>query len=181
MGAGPGDIELITRKGHQLICQADVILHDRLIPTELLNLVKPTAEVISVAKFAGRRTMPQGQINKLLLEKAKSNKVVVRLKGGDPYLFGRGGEEAEVCADVGVDFEVVPGVASALAAPCYGGIPTTHRDYTSNVAIVTGHRKDEEQIEIPRAGTVIFLMGVLNRARNLLRPKSYYRNFGKLS
>ena len=162
VGAGPGDFELITQKGYQLICQADVILHDHLIPTELLQLVKPTSEVISVGKFASRHTMPQSQINKLLLEKAKNNKVVVRLKGGDPYLFGCGGEEAQACADAGVDFEVVPGVTSALAAPCYGGIPPTHRDYTSNVAIVTGHRKDTEQIEIPKAGTVIFLMGVSN-------------------
>ena len=162
VGAGPGDIELITIKGYQLISQADVILHDHLIPLELLHLAKPTAEVISVGKFASRHTVPQNQINELLLQKAKSNKVVVRLKGGDPYLFGRGGEEAEACADAGVDFEVVPGVTSALAGACYGGIPPTHRDYTSNVAIVTGHRKDEKQIEIPKAGTVIFLMGVAN-------------------
>jgi len=162
VGAGPGDIELITLKGYQLICRADVVLHDHLIPAELLNLVKPGAEVISVGKFASRHTMDQSQINKLLVEKAKSNKVVVRLKGGDPYLFGRGGEEAISCVDAEVDFEVVPGVTSALAVPCYGGIPPTHRDYTSNVAIVTGHRRGTEQIEIPKAGTVIFLMGVSN-------------------
>ena len=110
VGAGPGDIELITLKGYQLICRADVVLHDHLIPVELLNLVKPTAEVISVGKFASQHTMPQNQINELLIEKAKSNKIVVRLKGGDPYLFGRGGEEAEACVKAGVDFEVVPGV-----------------------------------------------------------------------
>ncbi|MHC4762174.1 MAG: uroporphyrinogen-III C-methyltransferase [Planctomycetota bacterium] len=162
VGAGPGDFELITLKGYRLMCRTDVVLYDHLIPAELLNLVKPGAEVISVGKFASRHTMPQDQINKLLIEKAKSNKVVVRLKGGDPYLFGRGGEEAEACAEAGVDFEVVPGVTSALAGPCYGGIPPTHRDYTSNVAIVTGHRKGAEQIEIPKAGTIIFLMGVSN-------------------
>ncbi len=162
VGAGPGDFELITLKGYRLMCRTDVVLHDHLIPAELLNLVKPSAEVISVGKFASRHTMPQDQINKLLVEKAKTNKVVVRLKGGDPYLFGRGGEEAEACAEAGVDFEVVPGVTSALAAACYGGIPPTHRDYTSNVAIVTGHRKGAEQIEIPKAGTIIFLMGVSN-------------------
>ena len=162
VGAGPGDIELITLKGYRLICQADVILHDHLIPLELLDIAKSEAEIISVGKFASRHTMPQDQINKLLLEKVQNNKVVVRLKGGDPYLFGRGGEEAEACVDAGIDFEVVPGVTSALAAACYGGIPPTHRDYTSNVAIVTGHRKDAEQIEIPKAGTVIFLMGVSN-------------------
>jgi len=162
VGAGPGDFELITLKGYRLMCQADVVLHDHLIPAELLNLVKPNAEVISVGKFAGRHTIPQDQINKLLIEKTKTNKIVVRLKGGDPYLFGRGGEEAAGCADAGVDFEVVPGVTSALGGSCYGGIPPTHRDCTSNVAIVTGHRKAAEQIEIPKAGTIIFLMGVSN-------------------
>jgi len=162
VGAGPGDAELITFKGYKLICQADVILHDHLIPPEILRLAKPAAEIISVGKFAGRHTMPQSQINELLIEKARDNKVVVRLKGGDPLLFGRGGEEAEECVEAGVDFEFVPGITSALAAPCYGGIPPTHRDFTSNVAIVTGHRKDEKQIEIPKAGTIIFLMGVAN-------------------
>jgi uroporphyrinogen III methyltransferase/synthase len=162
VGTGPGDVELITVKGNKLICQADVILHDHLIPSELLRLAKPGAEIISVGKFAGRHTLPQDQINKLLIEKARDNKVVVRLKGGDPLLFGRGGEEAEECVQAGVDFEFVPGVTSALAAPCYGGIPPTHRDCTSNVAIVTGHRKDEKEIEIPKAGTIIFLMGVAN-------------------
>ncbi len=162
VGTGPGDVELITVKGNKLISQADVILHDHLIPSELLRFAKPGAEIISVGKFAGRHTLPQDQINKLLIEKAKNNKVVVRLKGGDPLLFGRGGEEAEECVQAGVDFEFVPGVTSALAAPCYGGIPPTHRDCTSNVAIVTGHRKDEKEIEIPKAGTIIFLMGVAN-------------------
>lgn len=162
VGAGPGDVELITFKGYKLICRADVILYDHLIPSELLRFAKPDAEIISVGKFAGRHTIPQEQINELLIEKAKSNEVVVRLKGGDPLLFGRGGEEAEACVQAGVDFEFVPGITSALAAPCYGGIPPTHRDYTSNVAIVTGHRKDEKEIEIPKAGTVVFLMGVAN-------------------
>ncbi len=162
LGAGPGDVELITFKGYRLICKADVILHDHLIPSELLGFAKPDAEIISVGKFAGRHTMPQEQINELLIEKAKKNEVVVRLKGGDPLLFGRGGEEAEACVQAGIKFEFVPGVTSALAAPCYGGIPPTHRNCTSNVAIVTGHRKDEKEIEIPKAGTIIFLMGVSN-------------------
>ncbi len=165
VGAGPGDVELITLKGYRLICRADVIFYDHLIPAELLGLAKPTAQVISVGKFASRHTLPQDRINELLIEKAGSNKVVVRLKGGDPYLFGRGGEEAEACARAGVDFEVVPGITSALAAPCYAGIPPTHRDCTSNVAIVTGHRKEEKELEIPDAGTVIFLMGVANIAK----------------
>ncbi|MBN1806180.1 MAG: uroporphyrinogen-III C-methyltransferase [Sedimentisphaerales bacterium] len=162
VGAGPGDVELITLKGYKLICQADVVLHDHLIPLELLGFARGDAEIISVGKFAGRHTMPQEKINKLLIEKAREQKVVVRLKGGDPLLFGRGAEEAEACAEGGVDFEFVPGVTSTLAAPCYGGIPPTHRDFTSHIAIVTGHRKEEMEIEIPKAGTIIFLMGVSN-------------------
>lgn len=162
VGAGPGDFELITVKGYKLIARADVIIHDHLIPHELLKLAKPDAEIISVGKFAGRHTKTQDRINAVLVEKAKDKKVVVRLKGGDPFLFGRGGEEAQACAEEGIDFEVVPGVTSALAAPSYAGIPPTHRDFTSNVAIVTGHRRDEKQIEIPNAGTLVFLMGVAN-------------------
>lgn len=166
VGAGPGDVELVTVKAYRLICEADVILYDHLIPAELLRLARRGAEVISVGKFASRHTLPQRRINELLIEKAGGGKSVVRLKGGDPYLFGRGAEEAVACADAGVDFEVVPGVSSALAGPAYAGIAATHRDYTSSVAIVTGHRKSEElEIEIPRAGTVIFLMGVSNIER----------------
>ncbi len=162
VGAGPGDAELITLKGYRLISQADVVLHDHLMPPELLDLVKPGAEVISVGKFAGQHTLPQDQMNHLIIEKAKEGKMVVRLKGGDPYIFGRGGEEAQRCYDEGIEFEVVPGISSAIAAACYAGIPATHRDYTSSVAIVTGHRKEDMELEIPRAGTVIFLMGVAN-------------------
>lgn len=162
VGAGPGDFELITIKGHRLISEADVILYDHLIPLELLDNIKPGAEVISVGKFASNHTLPQDQINKLIVEKAKQGKNVVRLKGGDPYIFGRGGEEAIECVEAGVEFEVVPGITSPFAAACYGGIPPTHRDCTSNIALVTGHRKEGEQLEIPKAGTVIFLMGVGN-------------------
>jgi uroporphyrinogen III methyltransferase/synthase len=162
VGSGPGDIDLITLKAHQIIQKADVILHDHLIPLELLQFVKPDAEVISVGKFAGQHTMSQDRINELLIEKVGNNKIVLRLKGGDPFVFGRGGEEAEACAEAGVDFEVVPGITSALAAPSYAGIPPTHRDFTPTVAIVTGHRKEGEDIEIPKAGTIVFLMGVAN-------------------
>jgi len=169
VGAGPGDAELLTLKGYRLICQADVIAYDHLVPSALLECARPDAELISVGKLPHRYTLPQNEISELLIEKAKTNRIVVRLKGGDPFVFGRGGEEAEACAEAGVDFEVVPGVTSALAAPAYSGIPPTHRDYTSGVAIVTGHRKapgapggDEQDIEIPKAGTIIFLMGVAN-------------------
>lgn len=162
VGTGPGDPELITLKGYRLISQADVILYDHLIPLELLEFARPAAELISVGKFASKHTLPQDEINALLVEKAQADNIVVRLKGGDPYLFGRGGEEAEACVEAGVPFEVVPGITSALAAACYGGIPPTHRDCTSNLAIITGHRKEERQLEIPKAGTLIFLMGVAN-------------------
>ena len=162
VGSGPGDFELITLKGYKLIRQADVILHDHLIPLELLQLARADAEIISVGKFASRHTMSQDRINALLIEKAGDNKTVVRLKGGDPYVFGRGGEEVEACAEAGVDFEVVPGITSALAAPSYAGIPPTHRDFTPSLAIVTGHRKEGKEIEIPDAGTIVFLMGVAN-------------------
>ncbi len=164
VGAGPGDAELITVKGQRLIAQADVILHDHLIPHELLTSAKAAAEIISVGKLAGRHTLPQPEINDLIVEKAKApgNRIVVRLKGGDPLIFGRGGEEAIACRQAGVEFEFVPGITSALAVPCYGGIPPTHRDFTSNVAIVTGRRKEDKDVEIPKAGTIIFLMSVGN-------------------
>ena len=162
VGAGPGDVGLITVKGYRLIGQADVILYDHLMPMELLQLARADAEVISVGKFASKHTMPQERINALLIEKAANNKMVVRLKGGDPFVFGRGGEEVEACAEAAVDFEIVPGITSALSAPTYAGIPPTHRDFTANIAIVTGHRRDEKELEIPNAGTIVFLMGVAN-------------------
>ncbi len=162
VGTGPGDPGLITLKGHRLIQEADVILYDHLIPFDLLELAKPGAEAISVGKFASRHTLPQEGINALLVEKALEGKNVVRLKGGDCYLFGRGGEEVQACVEAGVPFEVVPGITSALAVPCYAGIPPTHRDFTPHVAIVTGHRKQGESLEIPKAGTVVLLMSVAN-------------------
>ena len=162
MGSGPGDVGLITVRGYELIRQADVILYDHLMPMELLQLARADAEVISVGKFASKHTMPQERINALLIEKATDNEVVVRLKGGDPFVFGRGGEEVEACAEAGVDFEIIPGITSALSAPTYAGIPPTHRDFTANIAIVTGHRRDEKELEIPNAGTIVFLMGVAN-------------------
>lgn len=164
IGAGPGDKELITVKGLRLLSQADVVLYDHLISYELLAHAKQGAELISVGKFAANHTLPQEGINDLIVAKAREGKLVARLKGGDCYLFGRGGEEAEACYDAGIPFEVVPGITSALAAPCYAGIPPTHRDCTSTIAVVTGHRKkgDTRPIEIPRAGTIIFLMSVGN-------------------
>ncbi|MHC4855633.1 MAG: uroporphyrinogen-III C-methyltransferase, partial [Planctomycetota bacterium] len=119
IGAGPGDKGLITVKGLDILSRADVILYDHLIGHELLDHAKDDAEKISVGKFAANHTLPQEGINDLIIEKAREGKVVARLKGGDCYLFGRGGEEAEACYDAGITFEVVPGITSALAAPCY--------------------------------------------------------------
>ncbi len=162
IGAGPGEKDLITLKGLHILSTADVILYDHLIGPELLELAKPDAERISVGKCASSHTMPQEEINALIIQKAREGKVVARLKGGDCYLFGRGGEEAEACFEAGLSFEVVPGITSALAAPCYAGIPPTHRDYASSVAIITGHRRkgDNRPIDIPHADTLIFLMSV---------------------
>ncbi len=170
IGAGPGDKDLLTCKGRRILAQADVILYDHLIAAELLDEVKVGAELVCVGKRAADHTLPQDEINALIVETARAGKLVARLKGGDCYLFGRGGEEAQACADAGIAFEVVPGITSALAAPCYAGIPPTHRDYTADVAIVTGHRKagDDRPIDIPKAGTVIFLMSVGNIA-NIIR------------
>jgi len=167
VGSGPGGLELLTTKGYRLLQQADVVLYDHLLSPDQLDVVKPDAEKIPVGKFAGNHTLPQEGINQLIVDKAKEGKMVVRLKGGDPYIFGRGGEEAEFCFENEVEFEVVPGVTSAFSAPCYAGVPPTHRDCTTNVAIVTGHRKkgDDRPIDIPKAGTVIFLMSVGNIPR----------------
>lgn len=172
VGAGPGDLGLITFKGHQIIGQAEVILYDHLSPKELLRLARPDAELICVGKFSSHHTLPQEGINALLVEKAKEGKIVCRLKGGDCYMFGRGGEEVLACYEAGVEFEVIPGITSALAAPCYAGIPPTHRDCTPDIAFVTGHRKagytDESgdwNIEIPKAGTIVFFMSVGNIER----------------
>jgi uroporphyrinogen III methyltransferase/synthase len=158
---------LITLKGYRLLQQADVILYDHLLSMELLSVAKNECEKIAVGKRASNHTFPQEGINQLIVDKAKEGKMVVRLKGGDPYIFGRGGEEGEKCYEDGIYFEVVPGVTSAFSAPCYAGIPPTHRDCTTNVAIVTGHRKagDDRPIDIPKAGTVIFLMSVGNIPR----------------
>lgn len=162
VGAGPGDPALTTVKARQLVAAADIILYDRLIPMQLLQLAKPGAELISVGKRTGNHTMKQDEINALLIEKASGEGMIVRLKGGDPYMFGRGGEEALALVGEGISFEVVPGITSPLAASAFAGIPPTHRGFAANVAIVTGHRRNEERIKIPNADTLIFLMSVAN-------------------
>lgn len=143
VGAGPGDIGLFTLRGRHLLEQAQVVVYDYLANPALLNFC-PQAEQIYVGKSASRHAMTQDQINQLLVDKAKEGKRVVRLKGGDPFVFGRGGEEAQVLADNGIPFQVVPGITSAIAATCYAGIPITHRDTNSSLTLITGHEKEAE-------------------------------------
>ena len=169
VGAGPGDPGLITVKGLACLQKADVIVHDRLVNPGLLRQAPRGCEMIDVGKSPQRHTLPQETINALLVEKALAGKVVVRLKGGDPFLFGRGGEEAEALAEAGVPFEVVPGVTSAIAAPAYAGIPVTHRDRTSTFAVLTGHEdptKADSGLDWQKlatgVGTLVCLMGVGN-------------------
>lgn len=169
VGAGPGDPELITVKGLECIKKADVLIYDFLAPPSLLNHASKYAEVIYVGKKGGDHTLSQDRINDLIVEKAKSGSTVTRLKGGDPFIFGRGGEEAEVLIQARIPFEIVPGVTSAIAAPAYAGIPLTHRKFTSTVAFVTGHEdpaKEESSIDwaslVKGIGTIVFLMGVKN-------------------
>ena len=167
VGAGPGDPGLMTTRSLELLVAADVIVHDRLIPREALAPARPDAELIYVGKEPGSASVPQEGIAKLLIDRARQGKLVVRLKGGDPFVFGRGGEEAEALADAEIPFEVVPGITAGVAAPAYAGIPVTHRDDSSAVAFVTGHEDPEKEdatldyealARFP--GTLVFYMGV---------------------
>ena len=142
VGAGPGDVDLITVKGLRCIQEADVILYDRLINKELLSYAKVGAKLIYCGKMPNRHAMIQDHIHYTLVEYATQGKVVTRLKGGDPFVFGRGAEEAEVLAENGIPFEIIPGVTAGIAAPAYAGIPVTHRDFASSFAIVTGHMRE---------------------------------------
>lgn len=166
-GAGPGDLGLVTLRVRELLEIADVIVFDYLCNPELLKWAKPNAEIIYAGKKAGQHTLRQEEINALLVEKTKAAHRVLRLKGGDPFLFGRGGEEAEALAEAGLKFEIVPGVTSAIAAPAYAGIPVTHRDFTSSLTIFTGHEdplKPETALDYARIaglpGTKVMLMGI---------------------
>ncbi len=169
VGAGPGDIGLLTVKGMKCLQRADAVVYDFHLNAQVLNYIKHDAEFIYAGKRGGHHTMTQDEINKVLVEKAKEGKVVCRLKGGDPFVFGRGGEEAEALAENNIDFEVVPGVSSAVAAPAYAGIPITHRGYSSSFAVIPGYEdmtKEESAIDWSKlatgAGTLIFLMAVKN-------------------
>lgn len=169
IGAGPGDPGLITIKGLECIEKADVIIYDYLASPMLLQHAKKNAEILYVGKKGGDHTLSQDKISGLIVEKAKTGLIVARLKGGDPFIFGRGAEEAEELIKAGIFFEVVPGVTSAIAAPAYAGIPLTHRRFTSTLAFVTGHEdptKEESNIDwaalAKGMGTIVFLMGVKN-------------------
>ncbi|MBP8250758.1 MAG: uroporphyrinogen-III C-methyltransferase [Herpetosiphon sp.] len=167
IGAGPGDPELLTLKGLRRLQQADVIVYDALIRPEMLAYAHPDAELIKAGKRGGEISATQAWINHLLVTKAQAGLSVVRLKGGDPFIFGRGGEEAEVLAAAGIAWEVIPGITSAIAAPAYAGIPVTHREYASSVVFITGH-EDPQRLETRinwhalahGIDTLVFLMGV---------------------
>ena len=169
IGAGPGDAGLLTVKAQEILKVAEIVIYDRLAAEKILNYVPATAEKIYVGKSAGRHTLPQEEINRLLVEKSKTAKIVVRLKGGDPFVFGRGGEEALTLRENGIDFEIISGVTSAVAVPAYAGIPVTHRGVAASFAVVTGHEdpnKSESSINWEKISTavdtLIFLMGVEN-------------------
>jgi uroporphyrinogen III methyltransferase/synthase len=172
VGAGPGDPGLLTLKGAECLGRADVVVYDRLVNPRLVELAAPSAQRIGVGKTPGKRPIGQDAINDLLVRKARSGKTVCRLKGGDPFVFGRGGEEALRLADEGIPFEVVPGVTSAVAAPAYAGIPVTHRGLASSVAFVTGSEdptKPESSVDWAALGkgaeTLVILMGARNLAQ----------------
>jgi uroporphyrinogen III methyltransferase/synthase len=177
IGAGPGDPKLITVRGQELLCIADVVVYDRLAHPALLRQLRPDAEQVYVGKASAHHAMKQSEINALLIDHALRGKRVARLKGGDPFVFGRGGEEAEACRKADIPFEIVPGITSAIAAPAYAGIPVTHRDAASSFAVITGHERDDAGEAGTRApgkaegrrnwahianaaDTLVFLMGV---------------------
>jgi uroporphyrinogen III methyltransferase / synthase len=166
VGAGPGDAGLLTLRGAELLGRADVVVYDALVNPELLRLAPKSAEIIFGGKRAREHAIPQKELNQLLIEKSRAGKTVVRLKGGDPYVFGRGGEEAEQLADANVPFEVVPGVSSFVAVPNYAGVPLTHRDFCSRLTLITGHEdpaKEASSIDWAQVaktpGTQVIMMG----------------------
>jgi uroporphyrin-III C-methyltransferase len=167
VGAGPGDPDLMTVRGLCCLRQADAVLYDRLVSREILAEASPTAELIDVGKETGHSQWGQEDINALLISLAREGRTVVRLKGGDPFVFGRGGEEALACREAGIPCEVVPGVSSAVSVPALAGIPVTHRGVAGSFAVVTGHCMDGDRVDWPalaRIDTVVVLMGLARLA-----------------
>src|SRR6202045_2560240 len=170
-GAGPGDLGLVTLRAREAVEQAQVVVFDYLCNPEILKWAPADAEIVFAGKKSGQHTMRQEEINQFLVDKTKEDKRVVRLKGGDPFVFGRGGEEAEALAAAGVPFEVVPGVTSAVAVPAYAGVPVTHRGLATSFTVVTGHSRHAVDTETnwdalaAAGGTIIILMGVAHRAQ----------------
>lgn len=169
VGAGPGDPGLLTVKGKMLLENADVVVYDALVSPEILGIINPQAEKIDAGKRKGRHSLPQAETTELLKLKAQTNAVIVRLKGGDPFVFGRGGEEMADLIQAGVDVEVIPGITSGIAAPAYAGIPVTHRQYNSSVTFVTGHEATDKyrpevnwQAISQGSETIVVYMGVHN-------------------
>ena len=166
VGAGPGDVGLLTLRGREVLENADVVVYDALVGQGILPLIPERARLIFAGKRAGNHYLRQEETNRVLLDEALKGNNVVRLKGGDPFLFGRGGEELELLVEHGVPFEIVPGITSAIAVPAYNGIPVTHRDFCSSVHIITGHRRAEQGYDIDfdalvrTKGTLVFLMGI---------------------
>jgi uroporphyrin-III C-methyltransferase len=168
VGAGPGDKELITLKALNVLKKADIVFYDRLVNTEILDFVNPKAKLVFVGKKDKKHLIEQEKINEMLIKAVKEFEIVVRLKGGDPFLFGRGGEEAIFLAENKIEFEIIPGITSAIAVPELSGIPITHRDFSSSVVILTGHAKegklpDFDWNAIAKIDTIIILMGVSRR------------------
>ncbi len=184
-GAGPGDIELLTLKAARVIREADVIIYDRLANPDILQMAKNGCEFVYVGKEDGRHILPQEQINEVIYQKALVNDIVVRLKGGDPFVFGRGGEEGAYLHERGIEFEVIPGITSAISVPGYAGIPVTHRGVSVSFRVVTGHEApNKEASQIPWENfktddTIVFLMGLHNLgeiAKKLIeigKPKNF--------
>ena len=176
VGAGPGELGLITVKGMELVRSADVIVYDQLANPALLERARPGARLIDVGKKGGHHKVRQEGINQIIVDEARQGRLVIRLKGGDPFMFGRGGEEAEELRKAGIAVHVIPGVTSAIAAPAMAGIPVTHRDHAPMVTFVTGHERDDRPDErinwealARTGGTIVILMGMSNLAQNMDR------------
>ncbi len=184
-GAGPGDTELLTIKAHRVITQADVIIYDRLANPQILEMTKSGCEFVYVGKEDGRHTLPQDEINEVIYQNALKHNIVVRLKGGDPFVFGRGGEEGVYLRERGIVFEIIPGITSAVSVPAYAGIPVTHRGVAVSFRVVTGHESPNKEVsQIPWENfktddTIVFLMGLHNlekislKLQEVGKPKDY--------